>query len=95
MVSAEICKAACNLAQSDVEALAGDRDDTGLAAEVLRSYGIDIGIAEVRNLLVYHLRAALELGLKDHARRLFLALRELLELHPELVQPVSAAVIRR
>jgi hypothetical protein len=92
MVSSEICKTACKLAQSDIDLIADDGNDQRLASEVLRSYGIDRSVAEIWNLLVYHLKAALELGLRDHARRLFLASREFLELHPEL-QPSGATVV--
>jgi hypothetical protein len=76
---------ACGLSQLDLDAIGDGRDDMNAANSVLRSYGPDIGVIERRNLLLYHLRAALEFGLRDHARRLFLALREFLELHPELL----------
>jgi hypothetical protein len=85
MISRDRCMRACGLSRSEFEAIGDGGDDLNTADAVLRSYGPDIGVIERRNLLLYHLRAALEFGLRDHARRLFLALREFLELHPELI----------
>jgi hypothetical protein len=90
MISRDTCMMACGLSRSELETFDDGSDDMTTANAVLRSYGPDIGVVERRNLLLYHLRAALELGLRDHARRLFLALREFLELHPELL----AATVR-
>lgn len=64
---------------------AGTDAPTPLAGSAcLRSYGGDIAPSDTYRLMVYHVRAAIDLGLTDHAKRLFAGLIELLDSHPEL-----------
>ena len=59
------------------------RADAGAAC--LDAYGGCLDAGDTFKLIVYHIRAAIDLGLADHARRLFTGLLELLDRHPELV----------
>lgn len=62
------------------------------ALATLRSYGSGMPASDIRSLLVYHIQAALDLGIPDHARRLFAALNEHLELYPELLPEADHAI---
>lgn len=55
-------------------------------AACLDSYGGALVPVETLRLMLYHIRAAIDLGLAEHARRQFAGLLELIDRHPELVQ---------
>lgn len=57
--------------------------ETGLAT--LESYGRALAPADTCRLMVCHIHATLDLGLTEHARKLFAGLSALIDEHPELL----------
>ena len=56
------------------------------ATASLDAYGGTLAPADILKLLVYHIRAVIDLGLPDHATKLLAGLMQLLAEHPELTK---------
>ncbi len=85
MISKDDIIGLCGLAEEEVEAVAEHEHLPDVAAAALASYLLHKvkGADRIRDMIVEDLRAALDKGESEHARRLFMALRHFLSEHPE------------
>ncbi len=85
MVTLEDCIAMCGLTEEEVLAIAEHEHIREIAAAALAQYLLcqDHGAERIRDMLKDDFRAALARNVREHASKLFTALRDFLSMHPE------------
>jgi hypothetical protein len=86
MITLDDCIAMCGLSEEEVRAIAEHEHIPEIAAAALGDYLLhqEHGAERIRDMLRDDIRAALVRGHRDHARKLFMALRHFLSEHPEV-----------
>jgi hypothetical protein len=84
MTVIETCQKACGLTPDDMALFGFDQASRSIAEQVMRSYPTGMEPAQLRDLIAYHIKASMDLGMHDHARRLFAAMCAYIDKHPEL-----------
>ena len=85
MISLEDCIALCDLSEAEILAVAEHEHIPEIAAVALADYLLhqEHGAETIRDLLRDDIRAALARHDRQHARELFMALRQFLSTHPD------------
>ena len=85
MISLEDCIALCDLSEAEILAIAEHEHIPEIAAVALADYLLhqEHGAQKIRDMLLDDIRAALNHHDRQHARKLFMALRHFLSTHPE------------
>jgi hypothetical protein len=85
MICLEDCIALCDLSEEEILAVAEHEHIPEIAAVALADYLLhqEHGAEKIRDMLRDDIRAALARHDRDHARKLFMALRHFLSSHPE------------
>ena len=91
MITLEDCIAMCGLTEEEVLAIAEHEHIPEIAAAALAQYLLcqDHGAERIRDMLKDDIRAALARNDREHARKLFMALRDFLSMHPEGAAPFT------
>ena len=86
MITLEDCIALCGLTEEEVKAIAEHEHIPDIAAAAMGRYLLKgpHGPGKIRDMIRDDIRTALTRDDRDHARELFMALRQFLDAHPEL-----------
>jgi hypothetical protein len=84
MNAVEACQKACALSADEMALFEFHRESLGVFDQVMRSYPTGMEPWQLRDLIAYHIKASMDLGLHDHAQRLFSAMCAYIDHHPEL-----------
>lgn len=78
------CQELCGLTAAEMSVVAGVPKSNPALEQMIRNYPVGLEPQQFRELIAYHIKAAIDLGLHEHARRLFATLCDYVGSHPEL-----------